>query len=199
MQDDFEKKLSEIAKKKRRFPAVGSRPHPASGRKCPGTRRAGALAPPWRCAGIVGFWGGCRGGLQAARGKCAVARIKKNPPAETGGVNCDPYGESPAPPCTGRGDPASDGGPWGGPPLLRPAALLRLPVSAAGGGRLRSNSSYGSTKITPQPKLEEFFGDPYGESPALFPTVHWTVGTGRDVRRPDELFDSRTSAQTVWI
>lgn len=50
---------------------------------------------------------------------------------------------------TGRGCPALGGAPWGGAGPLRPAALLRLPVSAAGGGRLRSNSSYGSTKITP--------------------------------------------------
>ena len=45
---------------------------------------------------------------------------------------------------------------------LRPLALLRLPVSATGGGRLRSTSSYGSTKIVLQPKLEDYFGDPYG-------------------------------------
>ena len=45
---------------------------------------------------------------------------------------------------------------------LRPLALLRLPVSATGGGRLRSTSSYGSTKIVLQPELEDYFGDPYG-------------------------------------
>ena len=33
-----------------------------------------------------------------------------------------------------------------------------------------------------------------GESPALFRTVHWTVRTGRDAGRPDELFDSRMVA-----
>ena len=36
---------------------------------------------------------------------------------------------------------------------LRPLALLRLPVSAAGGGRLRGNSSYGSKKMPHQPEL----------------------------------------------
>ena len=36
--------------------------------------------------------------------------------------------------------PASVGAPWGGTPPLRPLPLLRLPVSAAGGGRLRSCS-----------------------------------------------------------
>ena len=35
------------------------------------------------------------------------------------------------------------------------------------------------------------------DSPALFPTVHWTVGTGRDTDRPDELFSSSDGAQTV--
>ena len=39
--------------------------------------------------------------------------------------------------------------PLGGACPLRPLALLRLPVSAAGGGRLRSNSSYGSKKTVP--------------------------------------------------
>ena len=34
--------------------------------------------------------------------------------------------------------PASGGAPWGGACLLWPLALLRLPVSAAGGGRLCS-------------------------------------------------------------
>ena len=37
--------------------------------------------------------------------------------------------------------PASVGAPWDGTPPLRPLPLLRLPVSAAGGGRLRSCSS----------------------------------------------------------
>ena len=37
--------------------------------------------------------------------------------------------------------PASAGAPWGGSPPLRPRPLLRLPVSAAGGGRLCSFSS----------------------------------------------------------
>ena len=36
---------------------------------------------------------------------------------------------------------ASAGVPWGGSPPLRPRPLLRLPVSAAGGGRLCSFSS----------------------------------------------------------
>ena len=36
--------------------------------------------------------------------------------------------------------PASVGAPWDGTPPLRPLPLLRLPVSAAGGGRLRSCS-----------------------------------------------------------
>ena len=72
--------------KNRRFPAVGSRPHPASGRKCPVTRRAGALAPPWRCAGVAGFRVGCRGGLQAAWGTVwwpGCRRAAYTPPLRT--------------------------------------------------------------------------------------------------------------------
>ena len=49
---------------------------------------------------------------------------------------------------------------------LRPPALLRLPVSAAGGGRLRSNSSYGSCGSVPRPAKRPVAGrDPYGNLP----------------------------------
>ncbi len=48
MQDDFEKNCLKLPKK-RRFPAVGSRPHPTSSRKFPVTRRR----VPWPRRGVA--------------------------------------------------------------------------------------------------------------------------------------------------
>ena len=36
------------------------------------------------------------------------------------------------------------------------------------------------------------------EGPAHFPTVHWTVGTGRDADRPDVLFSSPSAPGTAF-
>ncbi len=66
------------------FPAVGSRPHPASGRKFPGIRRAGALAPPWRCAGVL-VSGVDVGAAYRPPGGCATVRIKKESPSRNWG------------------------------------------------------------------------------------------------------------------
>ena len=84
---------------------------------------------------------------------------------------------------------------------LRPRPLLRLPVSAAGGGRLRSCSR----PFPRQPGNKQKKKKPYvsaellswcaeRDSPAHFPTVRRTVGPGRDANRPDVLFSSLSEA-----
>ena len=133
---------------------------PCTGRGCPASGGAPwvglALCDPRPCSGSLY--------PPQAAVACAAIPVRRPKPHGEQGFSRRPDGNLPrankqstglfvarcgAPPCTGRGCPASGGAPWGGAGPLRPAALLRLPVPAAGGGRLRSNSSYGSTKITP--------------------------------------------------